>query len=390
MKKKIKTILILFLLILLIAVIIYQQVLLSKFTKKLKAGFVYIDTIGDFGWTYAHEAGRIQLKNYFKNIDTIYRENVSPDQFNNVVRDLIEREKCKVIVSTSYSYDHYVIDLADKYPDIIFLSCAGFTIKKNLLPYFVDLYQIYYLNGLISGGLTKTKKIGYIGGYKIPELIRHINAFTIGLNEVRPDAKVYVYWLNSWYSPEKTSNVVQKMIDQGIDIIIYTEDSSSVPQTCQAYYEKTGKKIYTFSHYSPMDRFGKDVIVSGQLVNWGLLYINLFSKIISKKIDPKLHYWFANSNAAILGKNYSDMISYEAIEKLKNKKIRLDWLEIDLYEYIMLRYNQMQDPLVSFEPFTGPIHSNKGELKILNKERAGLNDLLYMDWFVKSIFEFDY
>ncbi|HPC38910.1 MAG TPA: BMP family ABC transporter substrate-binding protein [Exilispira sp.] len=242
----------------------------------------------------------------------------------------------------------------------------------------------------MSGGLTKTKKIGYIGGYKIPELIRHINAFTIGLNEARPDAKVYVYWLNSWYSPEKTSNVVQKMIDQGIDIIIYTEDSSSVPQTCQAYYEKTGKKIYTFSHYSPMDRFGKDVIVSGQLVNWGLLYINLFSKIISKKIDLKLHYWFANSNAAILGKNYSDMISYEAIEKLKNKKIRLDWSEIDLYEYIMLRYNQMKDPLVSFEPFTGPIYSNNGELKILNKKRAGLNDLLYMDWFVKSIFEIDY
>jgi simple sugar transport system substrate-binding protein len=390
MNNNIKTIILLVLIFIFIIVIIYQQILLKNLSNKIKVGFVYIGDIGDFGWTYAHEAGRIQLKNTLKNIETIYREDVSPENFTDVVKDLIEKEKCKVIVSTSYSFDSYVINIADLYPDIYFLSCSGATIKKNLIPYFVDLHQIYYLNGLIAGGLSKTGKVGYIGGYKIPELIRHINAFTIGLKEVNPEAKVFAYWLNSWYIPEKTSNIAQKMIDQGIDIIAYTEDSSSVPTTCQKYYEKTGKKVYTFSHYSPMDRFGPDVIVSGQIVNWGMIYINIFSKILSGKIEPKLHYWFANSNAAILGKNYSLMISDEAIAILKNKKVKINSKILNLYDYIIERYNQMKDPLVSFDPFTGPLYSNKNELKILNKERAGLNDLLTMDWLVSSIFDFGY
>jgi len=390
MNNNIKTIILLVLIFIFIIVIIYQQILLKNLSNKIKVGFVYIGDIGDFGWTYAHEAGRIQLKNTLKNIETIYREDVSPENFTDVVKDLIEKEKCKVIVSTSYSFDSYVINIADLYPDIYFLSCSGATIKKNLIPYFIDLHQIYYLNGLIAGGLSKTGKVGYIGGYKIPELIRHINAFTIGLKEVNSEAKVFAYWLNSWYIPEKTSNIAQKMIDQGIDIIAYTEDSSSVPTTCQKYYEKTGKKVYTFSHYSPMDRFGPDVIVSGQIVNWGMIYINIFSKILSGKIEPKLHYWFANSNAAILGKNYSLMISDEAIAILKNKKVKINSKILNLYDYIIERYNQMKDPLVSFDPFTGPLYSNKNELKILNKERAGLNDLLTMDWFVSSIFDFGY
>ncbi|NMC67667.1 MAG: BMP family ABC transporter substrate-binding protein [Spirochaetales bacterium] len=390
MKNNIKTIILIVLIFIFIIIIIHQQILLKKLHNKVKVAFVYIGDIGDFGWTYAHEAGRIQLRNNFKNLEIIYRESVSPENFTNIVKDLIEKEKCKIIVSTSYSFDSYVIKLADLYPDIYFLSCAGMTAKKNLIPYFIDVYQIYYLNGLISGGLSKNGKVGYIGGYKIPELIRHINAFTIGLKEVNPDAQVFIYWLNSWYSPIKTSNIAQKMIEQNIDIIAYTEDSSSIPTTCQKYYEKTGRKVYTFSHYSPMDKFGSDVIVSGQLVNWGLIYTNLFSKILSGKIEPKLHYWFANSNAAIFGKNYSCMISDEAKEILKNKKIKINSKVTNLYDYIIQRYDQIKDPLISFDPFTGPLYSNKNELKILNKERAGLKDLLTMDWFVPSIFEIDY
>lgn len=390
MKKKVIVILTLLFILILITIIIYQQHIIIKSNQKLNVGFIYINNISDFGWTYAHESGRIQLKNNFKQINAIYRENVSPDNLSLTIKELVEKERCKVIVTTSFSYDSNIINLSNLYPDIIFLSCAGFTVKKNLIPYMVDLYQIYYLNGLIAAGLTKTDKIGYIGAYKIPEVIRHINAFTIGAKEINPNIKVNLYWLNKWYDPEKSSNIVKKMIEDGIDVIAYTEDSSAIPETCQKYYEETGKKIYTFSHYSPMDKFGEDVIVSGQIVNWGLLYINIFNKILAGRVEPKLHYWFANSNAAILGKNYNTMISQQVIEILKEKKLLINSNKINLYEYIIFRYNQMKDNLITYDPFTGPIYSNKGELKIYNRERANLTDLLTMDWFISSIFEENY
>lgn len=365
--------------------------MIKNLSGKIKAGFIYIGSIGDFGWTYSHEAGRIKLNNKFDNrLKTIYRENVSPKNFAEVVKELIEKEKCKVIVSTSYSYDSIVINLADLYPDIIFLSCAGLTVKKNLMPYMVDLYQIYYLNGLISGGITKTGLIGYIGAYKIPEIIRHLNSFAIGVREVNHNAKILVSWLGSWLEPEKTRKIASKMIEDGIDVIAYTEDSSSVVQTCQQYYEKTAKKVYAFSHYSPMDKFGNDIIVSGQLVDWSLIYIDIFSKILTNSFEAKINYWFAYSNAAVLGKNYNTLISNNVVDLLKKKKINIDNGNISLYDYIILRYEQFKDPLVTFDPYSGPLYSSNKELKILYKERAGLVNLLNIDWLVPPIFEVNY
>lgn len=390
MNEKLKVFLTVLVFLILLSIIFYQNMILIKSNPRIKAAFIYINDISDFGWTYAHESGRIFLKNTLKQVDSIYRESVKPEDFITVVQQLIEKEKCNVIVATSYSYVDEVNLMSDRYPEVIFLSCATETVKKNLIPYMVDLYQIYYLNGLIAGGLTEAGNIGYIGSYRIPEVIRHINAFAIGVNEIRPDIKVKLYFLNSWYNPQKTSDVAKKMLAEGIDAIAYTEDSASIVTTCQDYFTKTMKNVYTFSHYSPMDKFGADVVVSGQLVNWGPLYVNLFSKIISGKIEQKLHYWFACSGSAILGKNYETIIATQFIDKLKNKKITFGSQEITLYDYIINRYKQMKDPCVSFDPFTGSILSKDGKIRINEKERITLDQLLKMDWFVPSIVEKDY
>ncbi len=379
-----------FILLILISIVILQQIKINRLDYKIKAGFIYINEINDFGWTYAHEAGRIYLQNKLKNIDTIYKENVSPDNLLNIIDELIEKEKCKIIVTTSYSYYPILLNIVDKYPDIIFLSCAGLQPKKNLIPYMVDLYQIYYLNGLIAAALSKNDELGYIGAYKIPELIRHINAFTLGAKEINPDVRLSLYWLNSWYNPEKTSKIAQKMLDSRIEVIAYTEDSSSVAQTLQKYYENTGKKVYTFSHYSPMDKFGQDVVVSGQIVDWGLIYVDLFTRIANGILDSKIYYWFADSNAAILGKNYSTMLKEEVIAELKKKKIDVGFELMDLYNYILYRYNQVKDPLTSFDPFTGPIYSKNNILRIPDRQRINLYDLLTMDWLLPNINEVTY
>ncbi len=119
-----------FILLILISIVILQQIKINRLDYKIKAGFIYINEINDFGWTYAHEAGRIYLQNKLKNIDTIYKENVSPDNLLNIIDELIEKEKCKIIVTTSYSYYPILLNIVDKYPDIIFLSCAGLQPKK--------------------------------------------------------------------------------------------------------------------------------------------------------------------------------------------------------------------------------------------------------------------
>lgn len=77
----------------------------------------------------------------------------------------------------------------------MFFHCSGFKRLNNSGTYFADFYQVYYLNGLMAGALTKTNKVGYVAAYPIPEVLRHINAFALGVKEANPDARVYVRWL---------------------------------------------------------------------------------------------------------------------------------------------------------------------------------------------------
>ncbi len=210
-------------------------------------------------------------------------------------------------------------------------------------------------------------------------MYRHINAFATGAKEVNKDTKVYLYWLNKWYDPKQTSEIAKKMISYGIEVIGYTEDSPAVAKTCQQHYENTGKKVYTFSHYSPMVKFGIDFIISGQLVKWGLIYEDLFIKILSNKLEPNFYYWFANSNSAIIGKDFSTIICNDISNILKTKKTQTSYKNINLYDYIFYIYNRVKDPLTSFDPFTGPVYSNKNEPKITHMERASFYGLISMD-----------
>ena len=163
------------------------------------------------------------------------------------------------------------IEAGKKYPDTKFMHCSGFKQSENVGTYFGDLYQMYYLNGLMAGALSKSNKIGYVAAFPIPELFRHINAFAIGIKEVNPDAKVYVKWTYAWYGPDKAREAAEALIAEGCDALAFTEDTPAVIEVGQEHTEK-GNQIYTFSHYSPMQQYGEDSVVSGQLADWGVMY----------------------------------------------------------------------------------------------------------------------
>ena len=170
--------------------------------KKLKVGFIYVGPIGDMGWTHAHDQARLILEETFPWIETVYLESVDEKTEGPVIDRMIRRDKCDIVFTTSFGFMDVTVAAANKYPDKIFAHCSGYKRNPNLATYMADFYQVYYLNGLMAGALTKTNKIGYVGIFPIYELKRHINAFTIGVREVNPDAEVHVKWLlTDWYDP---------------------------------------------------------------------------------------------------------------------------------------------------------------------------------------------
>lgn len=255
--------------------------------KQVKAGLIHVGPIGDYGWTNAHEQARQALVKKFPWLTTTYVESVPEADAGRVIDRLITEENCDVVFTTSFGYMNDTVAAAQRYPDKIFAHCSGYKQAKNLATYFAELYQAYYLNGLMAGALTKSHKVGYVGAHPIPEVVRHINAYALGVREVNPQAQVHVKWLYSWYDPAKCREAAEALVAEGCDALAFTEDSPAVIQVGEEHTAK-GRPVYTFSHCSPMGRFGPNSAVSGQLVDWTGLYEMLLTSIREGRFEGTL------------------------------------------------------------------------------------------------------
>lgn len=352
---------------------------------KVKAGFIYVGPLGDLGWTAAHEQARAELAAKYDWLETKYVESVPEGKITPVVNQLFKEEKMDVVFTTSFGYMDESLELAKKYPKKIVMHCSGFKREKNLGTYFADLYQIYYLNGLMAGALTKSNKIGYVGAFPTSEVIRHIDAFALGIKAVNPKATVEVIWINSWYDPTKAREAAQALIAKGVDALAFTEDSASVVEVGEES-TKAGKQVYTFSHYSPMQSHGPSSCVSGQMVNWTVMYDKVLNDIKNKTWKSEDLYWILQDGAVELGANPGERVNPVFEPALAAKKVSVaDLGEVSVYDLVMARYDAMKAGAANFEPFTGPILAQGGEEKIAAGATITMDELINIKYFVDNV-----
>lgn len=347
-------------------------------TDRLKACFIYIGPIGDIGWTHAHDQARKKAEAALPWLETKYVESVPEAQVVPVI-DRLVGEGCRVIFATSFGYMDGVLEAAKKHPNVIFGHASGFKRAPNVMTYMADFYQVYYLNGLMAGALTKSNKVGYVGAFPIPEVKRHINAFTLGVRAVNPKASVYVKWINAWFDPAKAREATEALMSQGADVFAFTEDSPTVVQTAAR------KGRYSFSHYSPMLKFAPDHVVSGQLVHWEAIYIDFLKKVkegvyTSKNLKDVDYFWLLGEKAVELGADYGVPVNPKHLPLLKQARMKVEGKEVSIYDRVMALLKDMSSPNPTFDPFTGPIRDRKGMVRIPKGKKASLEELLTMEW----------
>ncbi len=362
-----------------VAVLIFGGGTGGSAQQKLKVGFIYVGPIGDYGWTNAHDQARKILEKTFPWMETIYVESVPEAQVEPFI-DKMVKEGAKVIFTTSFGFMDGTVAAAKRYPDVIFAHASGFKRAPNLATYMADFYQIYYLNGLMAGALTKTNKIAYVGAFPIPEVKRHLDAFALGARAVNPKAEVHVRWLFDWFSPAKAKEATEALIADGADVYAFTEDSPTVVQVA-------GKRgLPAFSHYSPMYKFDPKHVVSGQLVHWERIYTDFLSKVHSGKYTTKNlqdvdYWWLLPERAVELGGQPGMAINPEYVPKLKAVKVQIPGLgRLSVYDLVLKRLAQMSDPKLLFDPFQGPISDRKGVLRVPAGKRMTVQELTSMEW----------
>ncbi|MEM0453709.1 MAG: BMP family ABC transporter substrate-binding protein [Sulfolobales archaeon] len=366
----------------------------TKVPEKVKVAFVYVGPIGDYGWSHAHDVGRRYIESVFKDkVETYYVESVEEPKVYDVLKKLVN-EGYKVIFTTSFGFMDGTLQAAKEFPNVIFFHCSGYKRWDNLGTYFADLYQLYYLNGLMAGALTKSGKVGYVAAHPIPEVVRHIDAFALGVKEVNPNAKVHVVWIHAWYDPSKARAAAESLIAQGVDVLAFTEDSPAVIEVAQEYYNR-GTPVYVFGHYSPMLKFGPDVVVSGQLVRWEAIYVDIMSKILTgvynttnlKDVD---YWWLLSEKAVELGGDFGVPVNPKFINALKDVKVKekITGEEMNVYDLVMLRLKEMSEPRPAFDPFCAikePILSQDGKTLVRPGECLGHEALWSIMSFVDNV-----
>ena len=327
--------------------------------EPLKAAWVYVGPVGDAGWSFAHDLGRKAVEAHFGDkVQTTFVESVPEGaDAERVIRDLAAQGN-KIIFATSFGYMEPMLKVAQEFPDVKFEHATGYKTAPNMRIYDASFYQDAYMAGIIAAHMTKTGTLGFVGSFPIPEVLRNINAYALGAQSVKPDIKLKVVWVNSWFDPPKETEAAQSLINQGADVLLQNTDSTAVLQTA----EKNGK--YAFGWDSDMSSFGPKAHLASAVVNWGPYYIQAVQEVLDGTWHTKRTVWGVKEDLNDLIK-IADVVPEAAKKKVEEVKAGLKSGE--------------------FEVFTGPIVDNTGKEVLAKGVKADQDWKDKVNFFVKGV-----
>jgi len=327
--------------------------------QEVKAAFIYVGPVGDAGWTWAHDQGR-QFAADQTGVETACVEMVPEGtaDFGNYVRDFIG-QGYNVIFGTSFGYMDDMLALADEYPDVVFEHISGYKANDtNFGNTFGRMYEPRYLSGMVAGASTSSNLIGYVAAFPIPEVIRGINAFTLGVREVNPDAQVEVNWTSTWFDPAVEGDAAQALLDKGADVIAMHQDSTAAGQAAEA----AGARWVSYN--SDMSAFAPDAYLTAPVWNWGPRYVEIIEAAQAGTYTPG-YYWGSMADGVVdLAPIAADVDSGVTDQVLAAKEAIIAG---DLH------------------PFTGPLYDQAGNLVLGAGETMDDGTMLGMSFFVDGV-----
>ena len=332
----------------------------SQAQEKLKACWVYVGPVGDFGYSYQHDLGRKAVEAKFGDkVKTTFVEKVPEGaDAERVIRDLASQGN-KIIFATSFGYMEPMLKVAKDFPDVKFEHATGYKTADNMRVYDARFYQDSYLAGMIAGKMTKTNTLGFVGSFPIAEVLRNINAYTLGAQSVNPKVKTKVVWVNTWFDPPKESEAAQALINGGADVLLQNTDSTAVLQTA----EKAGK--YAFGWDSDMSAFAPKAHLASAVVDWSGYY--------TKSIDD------------VMNKTWKGgIVTRWGVEEGQNDLVKMaDFVPADVKTAV----NDVKAKMKAgaFDPFTGPIVDNTGKERLAKDAKSDDDWKGKVDFYVKGV-----
>ncbi|MEM7462108.1 MAG: BMP family ABC transporter substrate-binding protein [Pseudomonadota bacterium] len=326
---------------------------------KTKACFIYVGPIGDFGWSYQHDRGRLDVEEALGDeVETAYLESVPEGPDAERALERFARSGCNIIFATSFGYMDQVNQVAADFPDVKFEHATGYKREHpNVATYNSKFHEGRYVQGQIAASVSDAGVAGYIASFPIPEVVMGINSFILGAQSVNPDFELKVVWVNTWFDPSKEGDAAKALIDQGADIITQHTDSTAPMQVAAE------RGVKAFGQASDMIDFGKETQLTSIIDDWGPYYIERVKAVVEGDWE-QVDVWDGMTEGHVVMAPYTNMpddvkkLAMETEAKIKSGE---------------------------FDPFTGPITKQDGTEWLKEGEVADIGTLLGMNFYVKGV-----
>lgn len=320
--------------------------------ETLNIAFVHVGPVADKGWSWAHDQGAQFIKGELGDAVEITTLESIPEgsDAQRVFEDLASKGNT-LIFGTSFGYMDPMLAAAENYPDTVFMHATGFKTSDNMGNYFGAAEEARYLSGMAAGAATETDLIGYVAAFPIPEVLRGINAFTLGAREVNPAAEVQVVWTSTWFDPPIEGTAAQSLLDNGADVIAMHQDSAAPGQAAET--EGAGWVGYN----TDMTEFAPNAWLTAAIWDWGPFYLETTNQVIDGS-------W---KSEAVYGNMADGMVALAPFGE------SVDQATQDL---ILEREAEIKDG--SFAVFPDPIINQDGESQ-------PLGNIFEMDYFVEGV-----
>lgn len=325
----------------------------------LKVAFVYVSPVGQAGWTYQHDIGRQDLETFLgPRVKTTVVESVSEGaDAERVMRDLASQGH-QLIFATSFGYQEPALRVAADFPNVKFAVAGGYKTASNVATYNARHYEGRYLAGMIAGYQSKKGVAGYVAGFPVPEVVQGLNAFTLGMRSVNPQAQVKVIWLDTWFDPARERDAALTLIRQGADVLTNHTASTAVAQAAEE------KKVGLLAYQSDMREVAPNAQLAAVTQHWGPYYVRTSKALIDGRWQPLPH----------MGGTKDAMVRLAGVSPRLKPEVRgaLMQKESDL------RSGQ-------FLPFSGRLVDNTGHERQADGATMGDEQIAKMDWLVQGV-----
>ena len=324
--------------------------------EKLKIGFVYSSLIGDAGWTFMHDQGRLMLESEFGDaIETAYVESIDGGADAERVIRQFASQGFGLIFGTSFNHMNPMARVASQFPDLKFEHATGYTQADNLAIYHTRAYESRYLVGMVAGAMGNS--LGVVASYPIPEVLRGINAMTLGARSVNPNFTTKVVWISTWFDPGLERTTADALLDQGVDVLAHFTDSPAVVQAA----EDRGKYVVALG---AMDQYGANSHLTALVYNWGPYYVERTRKVLDGT-------WVTSNT---WGGISADMMTIAPFNPAVPQ---------DVQAMVMAKKEELRTN--AFHPFAGPLVAQDGSIKVAEGALPEDGMLLSMDFYVEGV-----